>query len=158
MLHPLSERTLDTSGAGHEEAQDGFGFGHQQVRGDVERHIEGKAVCRIHEKVFDASELIKKAHAAQAKGTRVDRDQRQSVLMQERAARGDREAGAISMYSIYKTNLSLRISIFFKDLASVDVGHIKIIDMKACCGTCSRWSVTVANKLLRVHCRGRCFT
>ena len=39
------------------------------------------------------------------------------------------------MYSIYKTNLLLRISIFFKDLASVDVGHIKIIDMKACCGT-----------------------
>ena len=59
--------TSDTSGAGHGKEEGGFGFGHQQVRGDVERHIEGKAVCRFYENVFDASEPIKKADAAQAK-------------------------------------------------------------------------------------------
>ena len=46
----------------------------------------------------------------------------------------ERTVGAIKMNSIYKANLLLRISIFFKDLASVDVDHIKIVYMKACCG------------------------
>ena len=44
--HGLSEGTLVTSGAGHTEDEGGFGSGHQQVRDNVERHIEGKPVCR----------------------------------------------------------------------------------------------------------------
>ena len=72
------------SGAGHEVEENGFGFAHQQVRGDVERHIEGKAVCRLCESVVDASELIKKAHAVQAEGTRVDnRYQHRNKLHEE---------------------------------------------------------------------------
>ena len=77
-----------TSGAFHEEREGGFGFGHPQVRGEVERRITGKAVFRFYENVFDASELIKKASAAQAMGTRINRDQRQSVPTLEQAEIG----------------------------------------------------------------------
>ena len=89
--HRLSEGTLDTSGAGHEEEEDGVGFGHQQVRSDVGRHIKGKNVCRFCENAGVDSELTKKAYTTQAKGTCVDRDQRQSEPIKEQATRGDED-------------------------------------------------------------------
>ena len=38
------------------------------------------------------------------------------------------------MTSISVANLLLRVSIFLRDLVSVDVDHTEIINMKACCG------------------------
>ena len=50
------------------------------------------------------------------------------------------------MSSIEKANLLLRISFFFKELAMVDVDHINIIHMKACCE-----SARVGPILLRIN-------
>ena len=46
----------------------------------------------------------------------------------------EQAVAAIKKNSVSKANLVPRISIFFKDLGSVDVDHTKIICMKACCG------------------------
>ena len=58
----------------------------------------------------------------------VDRDQRQSVPMQEQAARGYQEVLRASHWRTqaeldYKAHPLLRMSIFFKDSASVDSDH-----------------------------------
>ena len=146
----------------HGEEEDGFGFGHQEVRGDVERHIEGKAVCRFYENVLDASELIKKAYAARAKGTFVDRDQRQSVPIQGQAERGNREVLRASRRSyLQKFDLQGESRATHQHLLQGlrerrRRPHQDHLD-EGLLWRWSRWSDTVANQFLRVHSCGRCF-
>ena len=77
---------------------------------------------------------------------RVDQDQRQSVPIQEHLHEDVRKycehaVGAIKMNSVYEANLLLRISIFFKHSAAVD-----ILYMKACC-----WNALAGPIPLRIH-------
>ena len=64
--------------------------------------------------------------------TRDNRYQYRNKLHEEIGEYGEQAVGAIKMNPIFKANLLLRISIFFKGLATVDVDHLQIIYMKAC--------------------------
>ena len=118
-------------GAGLPEVGGGFGFGHQQVRDDVERRIEEKAVSIFHENVFDASELIKKACAAQAT--------RQSLPAQKRAARGDRdvlrESHWICQDELDLQGESLATHQLLEGFGERRRRHTEMLFKKACCGT-----------------------
>ena len=102
------------------------------------------------------------ASSAHAKGTRVERDQRQSVPTQEEGARGDREALRASRWS-YQDELDLQgesLATYQHLLQGFGEGgrrphqdhlHEDLL------WECLRWSDTFANQLLRVHFRGcRC--
>ena len=133
--HRLSEGTLDTSGV---EGEDGFGSGRQQVRGGIERHIEEKAVCNIYEKCVRRQRAHKEGLCRTSLGTvgteTIDnRDQYRNKLHEEIGKCCERAIGAITMNSVCEADLSLRTTIFLKDLASADVDHTKIIYTKACC-------------------------
>ena len=88
--------------------------------------------------------------------TRDNRYQERKQLHEE-VGKYFEQAGAVKMKSICLADLLLRSSICFLDMASADAHHILGHLQEGLPSECSRWSDTVANQVLRVHSRGRCF-